>query len=319
MRGRATVSPSAPDSIGTLRCRRSFADDQRRSAVTETVVRAAAGGAERAARAGAGDGTVTVDLQNFTGAAGDFSLRLDTEGPRVAAGQRSVRLAAEERTSLRFTISGREGAGTGTLRLRADGGGQRIDRRYEIAVRPAWGALTRSRAEAVQPGGALAPGTELAAGLMPGTVTVRLTLSAVPPIPFARALHELLDYPYGCVEQTVSRGWAALLLDANGAAGMGLAGLDDETRRRRIEGTLARLASLQIRSGHFSMWSGDGGAPILTPYIAEFLLRARDGASPCRRRCCRRRSAGEDLLTGGPPFYGYAQSAHLGFPPRIAG
>ncbi|TAK53265.1 MAG: alpha-2-macroglobulin family protein [Gammaproteobacteria bacterium] len=318
-RGHATVSLPVPDFNGTLRLSTVvFAEDRYGQAVAETIVRApllAELSAPRALAPG-DDSTVTVDLQNFTGAAGDFALRLDTEGPlAVVTGHRRVRLAADERTSLRFAISGREGAGTAALRLRADGGGQRVDRRYEIAVRPAWGALTRSRAEAVQPGGALVLGTELAAGLMPGTVTARLTLSAAPPIPFARALHELLDYPYGCVEQTVSRGWAALLLDADGAAGMGITGLDDETRRRRIEGTLARLASLQIRSGHFSMWGGDGGAPILTPYIAEFLLRARDAGFVVPEALLQKtlERLSEDLLTGGPPFYGYAQSAHLGF------
>ena len=61
-----------------------------------------------------------------------------------------------------------------------------------------------------------------------------MLVSAVPPIPFAAALKGALDYPYGCAEQTTSKGYAALLLDAASAKQFGIGGLDAARRRARV-------------------------------------------------------------------------------------
>ena len=151
---------------------------------------------------------------------------------------------------------------------------------------------------------------------MPETVNARVTVSTMPPIPFAQVLENLLDYPYGCAEQTTTRGYAALLLDAETARQLGIAGLTPEVRQRRLEATFSRLASMQTSSGHFSFWGGDTEAyPILTPYISEFLLDARDAGfavpEPVLQKALERLN--EDLLTGSAPFHGYANREHLRF------
>src|SRR5690606_6619749 len=116
----------------------------------------------------------------------------------------------------------------------------------------------------------------LAEGLLPRSVTARFTVSALPPIPFASAIRGALDYPYGCAEQTASKGYAALQLDEATVAMLGIRDVDAGKRRQYVEGALGRLASLQQGNGHFSMW-GEGSYvnPLLTPYVVEFLLDAR--------------------------------------------
>ena len=49
-------------------------------------------------------------------------------------------------------------------------------------------------------------------GLLADSVVARLTVSSLPPLPFASVLRDLLDYPYGCIEQTTSKGFGSLLL-----------------------------------------------------------------------------------------------------------
>jgi uncharacterized protein YfaS (alpha-2-macroglobulin family) len=125
-----------------------------------------------------------------------------------------------------------------------------------------------------------------------------------------------LEYPYGCAEQTTSKGYAALELDEATAKMLGVTGLDAKKRRERMEGAFGRLASMQISSGHFSMWGNDDDAnPGLTPYIAEFLLDAREGGfavpDTVLQKALTRLS--EDLLAGGAQFYGYDQREHLKF------
>src|SRR3546814_2511547 len=82
-----------------------------------------------------------------------------------------------------------------------------------------------------------------ASGRMPGSVNARMTVSAIPPIPFASALQGALNYPYGCAEQTASKGYAALELDPATAKMLGATGMDADKRQARMEGALGRLAS----------------------------------------------------------------------------
>src|SRR5690606_14484724 len=136
------------------------------------------------------------------------------------------------------------------------------------------------------------------------------------PIPFASALQGALDYPYGCAEQTASKGYAALQLDPATAKMLGATGLDAQKRQARMEGAFGRLASMQVASGHFSMWGDDRYvSPNLTPYIVEFLLDARDGGFRVPDNVLQKAldRLKEDLLSGGNEFYGRAHRSHLKF------
>ncbi|MGH8062036.1 MAG: alpha-2-macroglobulin family protein, partial [Pseudoxanthomonas sp.] len=129
-------------------------------------------------------------------------------------------------------------------------------------------------------------------------------------------LQGALDYPYGCAEQTTSKGYAALELDDATAKMLGVKGLDAKKRRERMEGAFGRLASMQVSTGHFSMWGDDGYVnPGLTPYIVEFLLDAKEGGfavpDAVLQKALNRLS--EDLLSGGAQFYGYDSRDHLKF------
>jgi uncharacterized protein YfaS (alpha-2-macroglobulin family) len=317
--GRATVDVAVPDFNGTLRVSALvFSDEVYGQGSSESVLRAPVLAEVSAPRVLApGDRSlVTLDLQNFTGAAGTFKVDLQTRGPiAVANGRRELSLDADAKQTLEFPLSGTEGFGTGTLVLRVEGGGHAVNREFDVPVRAAWGDIARSQARTIAPGEALTLDRSLAEGLMPGTVSARMTLTTQPPIPFARALQDLLAYPYGCVEQTTTRGYAALLLDADTAKRMGFTGLDDTRRRQQLEGAFSRLAALQAPNGHFSMWGGSDTMPILTPYVAEFLLAARDAGFAVPEALLQKtlERLGEDLLTGGVPFYQYDDADHLRF------
>jgi uncharacterized protein YfaS (alpha-2-macroglobulin family) len=96
---------------------------------------------------------------------------------------------------------------------------------------------------------------------------------------------------------------------------MGFPGLDADSRRQRLEATFSRLAALQAPNGHFSMWGGSDTQPILTPYIAEFLLGAREAGFAVPETLLQKslERLNEDLLTGGVPFYAYDHADHLRF------
>ena len=261
--------------------------------------------------------TVTLDITNFTGKPGEFKVRVDGIGPAsVGEGSRTLQLAGEAKSTLSFPLAAQEGFSVAQVRVRVDGNGAKVDRKYDLPVRPAWPSVVRSRTQVLGEGSAATMDAGFADGLMPGSVSARMLVSAVPPIPFAAALKGALDYPYGCAEQTTSKGYAALLLDAASAKQFGVGGLDAAKRRARMEGAFGRLASMQVASGHFSMWGSDDYVdPALTPYIVEFLLDAREGGfavpDAVLQKALQRLS--EDLLAGGHEFYGRDQREYLKF------
>ncbi len=319
-KGNARVALKVPDFNGTLRVSALvYSDTRYGNRDRETVVRAPIVAEASLPRVLApGDrSTVTLDVQNFTGKAGVFKVTVNGEGPLdIGEGSRTTDLAVDAKRTLTFPVTADEGYTTAKVRVRVEGNGFKVNRRYDVPVRAGWPAVLRSRTQVLDSLTPVEMGAGFADGLMPGSVTARMTVSALPPIPFASALKGALEYPYGCAEQTTSKGYAALELDDATAKMLGIDGLDAKKRRERMEGAFGRLASMQVSNGHFSMWGDDDYVnPGLTPYIAEFLLDAREGGFAVPDAVLQKALTrlNEDLLAGGAQFYGYDRRDHLKF------
>ncbi len=319
-KGNARVQLNVPDFNGTLRVSALVYSDQRYgNRDVETLVRAPILAEASMPRVMApGDRSmVTLDVQNFTGKPGQFAVRVEGEGPLgIAESSRSVQLGADAKSTLSFPLTAQEGYSVAKVRVRVDGNGFKVDRRYDLPVRAAWPQVLRSQTRTLDPLAPITLDSSFANGLMAGSVNARMLVSALPPIPFASALQGALNYPYGCAEQTTSKGYAALMLDQATSTMLGADGLDAKDRRERMEGAFGRLASMQVANGNFSMWGNDDYInPALTPYIAEFLLDAKDAGFAVPENVLQKalNRISEDLLSGGNQFYGHDSRDGLRF------
>jgi len=310
--GKANIELMVPDFNGTLRVSALvYAEGNYGTSDTQTIVRAPVLAEASLPRVLApGDtSTLTLDVQNFTDQAGTFQVHVEGEGPlEVGQSSRQIQLEKDAKTTLNFPLTAREGHTVAKVRIRVDGNNIHVDRRVDLPIRAAWPQVLRSQTYTLDPLAAISLERHLLDGLMADSAQVRLMVSPVPPIPFAAALEGALDYPYGCAEQTTSKGYAALILDDATTALLGLgARISPDQRRARMEGTLARLSAMQVASGHFSMWGNQYDVnPALTPYIAEFLMDAREAGfavpEDMLQKALERISA--DLLAGDNAFYG---------------
>ncbi|MEZ0470255.1 alpha-2-macroglobulin [Luteimonas sp. B3_2_R+30] len=319
-KGNARVELPVPDFNGTLRVSALvYSERAYGNRDAETVVRAPIVAEASMPRVLApGDrSTVTLDLSNYTGKSGEFAVRVDGEGPvSIGDGARSATIEPEGKATLSFPLTAGNDYATAQVRVRVEGNGHTVDRRYDLPVRAGWPAVLRAQTRALDPLAPVTMDASLADGLMPGSVQARMSVGALPPIPFASALHGALHYPYGCAEQTTSRGYAALLLDPATVKMLGIRDVDAQKRRTIVEGAFGRLASMQADNGHFSMWGSSGDiSPGLTPYIAEFLLDARDAGFAVPETVLQKalERLNEDLLGGGQEFYGRDNRQHLKF------
>ncbi|MEO5626568.1 MAG: alpha-2-macroglobulin [Dokdonella sp.] len=319
-KGEAKVALKMPDFNGTVRVTAEvFGEDQYGDADTETIVRAPLVAEISTPRVLApGDkAALTLDLQNFSGSEREFAVKVSTAKPlAIDKGERKVKLADGAKTTLNFPLIALDGYGVGKINVVASSGDIKIDRHFEMVVRAAWPSVMRSMSRALNTLEPVTLGADTLDGLLADSVSARLTVSSLPPLPFATAITDLLKYPYGCIEQTTSKGFGALLLDEKTAQNLHMDGLPADQRKARVEASIGRIASMQIPSGHFSMWGGDSSVnEFITPYVVEFLEDARDEGFTVPEDLLQRalKRLNDDLLSGGHPFYGYEHSDALRF------
>ncbi|MCX7877218.1 MAG: MG2 domain-containing protein, partial [Ignavibacteria bacterium] len=116
--------------------------------------------------------------------------------------------------------------------------------------------------------------------------SVSLTLTAAPSLASAilGALDGLVGYPYGCVEQTMSRFLptvvvAAALKELN-------APISDATKKdlpKMVEAGYNRLYSMQHYDGGWGWWMNDNSQPFMTAYVIYGLTLADKSGYPVRK------------------------------------
>ena len=104
-----------------------------------------------------------------------------------------------------------------------------------------------------------------------GTNTVVLEVSSLPPINLGQRLKYLIQYPYGCIEQTTSSVFPQLYLD--------LVKEQNETEKARIQRNvkagIERLKLFQRGDGGFAYWPGSPDADSWgSTYAGHFLVEA---------------------------------------------
>ena len=318
--GKASVEFTMPDFNGALRVAAlAYSGDRYGRAEAEAKVRAPLVLEVSTPRALAvGDSAkLTIDLQNLSGSARSYRVTARADALlSIDAGVQQVDLADGARRSISFPLRALPGQGVGKFSVEASSEDSRITRAFEIAVRPAWPAERRARARVQQGAGAMTLSADFIDGLMPSSTTLRLSLSSVPPLPFASAVQGLIGYPHGCIEQTSSRLWPLLWLDNKTAAQFGLTALDPKDRQQRIDAGFSRIAAMQMANGQFGFWPGDSWAqPQMTAFVAELLLSGRENghAIPESVLELALKRLGEELLTGGDGYYSFENSGHLRF------
>lgn len=244
---------------------------------------------------------VPVTVRNDTGRAGEITVFARAEGDgRWERGEggaaadrpgtvtrtvtRTVHLDHGAETTLYFPLvvsPGGPGPGAGGVELswRAEGLGESTSAAGRLPVRPTLPPLARERAGAVREARTELPATP--EGLYrPGTVERDLHVGPVPLVRFSGQLRRLLTYPYGCLEQTVSRAFPLIYLEEL-AARLEPELFEEEDPSAHVLTAIRRVTDLQLHSGAFGLWPGDDRPhPWSTVYATHFLVEAERAGYP---------------------------------------
>lgn len=286
-KGEADIPLDVPDFNGTLRLMAvAFTADRYGSADAEMIVAAPVVAELSTPRfITPGDrAAIALDVTNLTGATQTFAVSLEARDPlAIADGQpRTITLKNQQRTTLRYTATATGSYGLGLMRLSVSSQGSadavHIVRESVLQVEPAQAPESQVRRLRLMPGESVRPDAAWMAGYYPDSATVSLTVSDRPPFNVERIVKNLLTYPYGCTEQTISAAWPWLLMDADTARLYGVKDFSATARQDRVDRALQRLSGMQGASGAYALWGGPAGSRDvwLTAYAVGFLQDVRE-------------------------------------------
>ncbi|MBI3397234.1 hypothetical protein HY045_02045 [Candidatus Woesebacteria bacterium] len=102
-------------------------------------------------------------------------------------------------------------------------------------------------------------------------ITLSLSSTLIGTLP--SAMKYLVDYPFGCVEQTTSRLVPALIAKLNST--LFSEALKDKDVDDIIQKAIGRLTNLQQGDGGWGWWSSGMSDPFVTSYVADYLTQAQ--------------------------------------------
>ncbi|WP_191906389.1 alpha-2-macroglobulin family protein [Hymenobacter baengnokdamensis] len=148
----------------------------------------------------------------------------------------------------------------------------------ELPIRPAAPLEKRTGSGEVTAG---APATlNLRTDFLPTGQRSRLLLSRSPLTQFSKDLNYLLEYPYGCLEQTVSAAFPQLYFGDLAATLRQKTGAGAKAQRYNpnynVQEAIRKIEAMQLYNGSLSYWPGGNYDNWwATAYAAHFLLEAR--------------------------------------------
>jgi uncharacterized protein YfaS (alpha-2-macroglobulin family) len=285
-KGEADIPLDLPDFNGTVRLMAvAFTDENYGNAQADMVVAAPIVAELSTPRfiTPNDEAAIALDLTNLSGETQKITVTLQANDPvAIAQGTRTVTLKNQQRTTLRYTATTSGSYGLGLMRLTVDGqGGSKpvhIVRESVLQVQPAQADERQVHRARVAPGETYVPQASWVAPYYPDSTTVSLTVSNKPPFNVKRLVHDLLNYPYGCTEQTISATLPWLLMDADAGTRYGVDNFSAARRQQMVTGAMERLSGMRGSSGAYSLWGGDSANRDvwLTAYAVGFMQDARD-------------------------------------------
>ena len=214
---------------------------------------------------------MTATIANDTGSDADVSLELSVGGLRLAEdAPKTIRVASGRPETVELNVDAL-GAGTGTVTARVSGGGASDGVEQSFPILAHGRPILETRAGEGSADFKLA----VAEDLDPNVGSLKVSVSPTLAGDLGKALDGLIDFPYGCVEQTMSRFMPAILVERT----VKELGLPAPKRLEKlpeiVKDGLARLARMRHADGGWGWWEYDASDPFMTALVLDGLDRAQ--------------------------------------------
>ncbi|WDE12614.1 alpha-2-macroglobulin family protein [Thalassomonas haliotis] len=293
--GEADISLDIPDFNGRLRLMAlAFSDDKFGQAEQEVTIAAPVVTQFAMPRFLAnGDKTsLALDITNLSGELQELSVALTASGPVAFTDKASANKPATdnsqtqtlllkdgEKTTLSYPLQATDIHGQARFALNISGKTleEEINRQWSLGLRPPYPATIRRLQKVLHQGQVLTQEKSVIDDLLSSTVQASMSISPKADINLQNQLDQLLQYPYGCLEQTSSRAYPLIFATPAQQSAFGLKAITEDKRLAMVNKGIERLATLQLTNGGYGLWNKNSNEEYwLTAYVGDFLLNARD-------------------------------------------
>ncbi|MCX6247176.1 MAG: MG2 domain-containing protein [Bacteroidetes bacterium] len=201
----------------------------------------------------------------------NVSVEVSADAMFTISGPRSQKLAFSRPGDevVMFELKVKEMIGVGRIRILATSGNEKASSDIEMDIRIPNPEVTNVMETVIEPGKTW--NLSYTPVGIAGTNKGKIEISSVPPLNLEKRLNYLVEYPYGCIEQTTSSVFPQLYL----AELVDLSPSRKSEIENNIRAGIRRLKSFQITGGGLTYWPGGTYADDWgTCYAGHFMLEA---------------------------------------------
>ena len=223
---------------------------------------------------------VPVTMTNTTDKAANVTATIGVEGPMKVVGgnNQSVSLAAKSEGRAIFKVVADPTINIGKVTVTVSGMGEKFIDATEISVRPP-STLQKLTGSGSITGGSTQKVNIGLSDFIQGSSNYSLVVSRSPALELGEQLKYLVQYPYGCTEQTISAAFPQIyygdlsdLMMQNQSAGQ----TAKANANTNIMEAIRKIKMRQLYNGAVTLWDGEGKEDWWTTiYAAHFLLEAK--------------------------------------------
>lgn len=225
---------------------------------------------------------VPVNITNTTKQAAAITATISTTGGLAIVGgnTQKINIAPEKEGRVNFMVKAAAVSGNGKVVVKVNGLKENFSDITELTIRPGTSLLKISNSGSVN-GGQNAT-VSLQNDFIPSTIKSQLLISRSPMTQFIDKFEDLLGYPHGCVEQTVSKAFPQLYFSdfvkqiQKGKKPYLKSGENELNPKYNVEAAINKLESMQLPNGALSYWQGNSTESWWgTAYALHFLIEAQ--------------------------------------------
>jgi uncharacterized protein YfaS (alpha-2-macroglobulin family) len=220
----------------------------------------------------------SVNMTNTTNKKFDVTLNVNTSGPLKInnLSDKSISVPANSEKRVQFSLKALDREGLGEINITAKTNGETQTENTKLPIR-----FTSAYTKYYESGtlsGNMKKEFNYQDKFETGTSVTYVTLSKLPIIEFLNGLDFLFNYPYGCMEQTVSKAFPLLYFPELSKVSRITTDKNLEQDAARIVMTVIdRTKMLQLPDGGWGMWESEYNSHWWTTcYAVHFLISARN-------------------------------------------
>jgi len=223
--------------------------------------------------------TMPVTISNTTASAGGADVKLRLSGPLRPIGdqEQSISIGANSEGRAEFHLAASPTIGVGKVTVQVDSKGERFTDETEIGIRPS-APLQKLTGGGSIAGGNSQPVNWSIGDYIPSSIDYQLVLSKSPAAELGPWLSRLVEYPYGCTEQTVSIAFPQLYFGdlADLVRSKKVDASQKANANANVQEAIRKIKMRQLYNGAITLWDNEDTENWwATIYSAHFLIEAQ--------------------------------------------